>query len=418
MAELKPFHAVRYVDTDSLVNVVTQPYDKIPPALKERYLARDPHNLVRLIKPDAPDEETTAYEHSADLFRAWCEQGVLARDSLPGFYPYRQQYVVGGDCRTRTGFIGLCKVEPYSRKIVFPHERTLSKPKADRLSLLRAGRVHYGLIFMLYEGTAAAQARVDQAMESEAVARFTDDDGVVHELWTMTDPSQVAALQAALADSQLFIADGHHRYETSLAYAGENPSDEAAQYALAMFVNVNGPLTVLPTHRVVHSLEHYNPRAVLKSLRQMFAVEKCRSLKDALKSLERSSDAPRIVWFDGDTHWLLTLGDEAAMRAAAPAHSDAWRALDVAVLHTLVIENALGISSERVAGEEHISYHRDPAEAERLVKKGSGNCCFFLRATAPVQVCEVARAGDVMPQKSTDFYPKMLSGLAMYALDA
>ena len=420
MAEIRPFKAVRYADGLALENLVTQPYDRIPLSLKQTYLSRSPHNLVNLLLPDeerARRENKDKYRLAADLFRAWLDRGTLVRDSAPGFYPYRQTFELDGAQHVRTGFIGLCKVEEYGRRIVFPHERTLAKPKADRLSLLSVGRVHYGLIFLLYEDDGAAQQVIDDCTAGPPRASVTDDFNVRNELWRITGHDALHELRASLSDKELFIADGHHRYETSLIYAREHQNDLSAQYTLAMFVNIESPLVVLPTHRAIHRLSSYSPSGLRAKLENEFALRPCGTLEETIAATRSSGDGVCIGCFDGEAFWAATLKDENAMRRAAPEHSDAWRGLDVAVLHTLIIEEALGITPERVEQESAVSYHRDPVETVELVKEGKASCAFFLKATRPAQVCEVARGREVMPQKSTDFYPKVLTGLAMYTLD-
>ncbi len=416
MAEIRPFHAVRYTAGTDLARVVTQPYDKISPELRQTYLARDPHNLVNLILPDAAAGMDN-YQHSATLFAQWCTASVLARDPAAGIYPYRQHFEIFGQQQVRGGFIARLHVEPYEKKIVFPHERTLAKPKADRLSLLRAGRVHFGLIFLLYEDDGRIQNILDQAMAGAPCVALTDDFAVRNELWQINAAAGVRAVQAAMADKQVFIADGHHRYETSLAYAAEHPGDVCAQYTMAMFVNIRGPLVILPTHRSVHGLDNYSRTQVRQALQREFVVQPCADCAAMLAATCAPQGVACLGVYDGSEFYTATLKELGPMRAAAPERSDDWRALDVAILHTLVIERALEISAARVEQEAGVTYHREPQEALQRVQSGAAQCAFFLRPTAAAQVCAVARHGEVMPQKSTDFYPKLLSGLTMYALD-
>ncbi len=416
MAAILPFHAVRYAAGTDLARVVTQPYDKIPPDLRQTYQARDPHNLVNLILPDEA-AGLDKYQHSAALFKQWYADGTLARDTAAGVYPYRQHFEIFGQQHVRGGFIARMQVEPYENKIVFPHERTLAKPKADRLSLLRAGRVHYGLIFLLYEDDGRIQSILDHAMTGAPCAALTDDFAVRNELWQINDTAGLRAVQAAMADKQVFIADGHHRYETSLAYAAENPRDACAQSTMAMFVNIRGPLVILPTHRCVHGLANYSRAQLRQALQRTFAVQSCANLETLLAATRAPQGVACLGVYDGQDFYTATLQEPGPMRAAAPARSDDWRALDVAILHTLVIEGALDISAARVEQEAGVTYQRDPQEAVQRVQSGAAQCAFFLRPTAAAQVCAVARHGEVMPQKSTDFYPKLLSGLTMYALD-
>ncbi|MCX7846495.1 MAG: DUF1015 domain-containing protein [bacterium] len=420
MARIAPFHAVRYAPHINPAAVLTQPYDKIPPALRAEYAARSPFNLVHLILPD----EAAAAAHGMDKYawaaaqaRQWLLDGVLIQDPHPSFYVYRQSFEIFGQRYLRTGFIGLCHVEPYERRVIFPHEKTLAKPKADRLALLRAMRMHCELIFLLYEDDGSAQCILDDVMRAPALTVARDDFSVENELWRVAAPEYIDTLSRALEPCQLFIADGHHRYETSLNYAMEHADDPLAQFTLAMFVNINSSLVILPTLRTVFGMTAYDPPSVRQRLTHVFDLTPTNDLDTTLAAINTPHSLPSIGWFDGHDWWTLQLRDLQAMRAAAPLHSDPWRALDVAVLHTLVIERALGIPPHAVEHETNIAYHRDPHEALQAVKTGAAQCAFFLRPTQAKQVCEVARNGEVMPQKSTDFYPKLLSGLAMYALD-
>ncbi len=414
MAKIKPFKAVRYNKNINLADSLTQPYDKISPELKKDYQSRSPNNLVHVLKPDDCENK---YAKSGELFREWLSKGILVQDSDSGFYPYRQTFEIDGVSHIRSGFIGLCKVEDYSKRVVFPHEKTLTGPKVDRLALLREGKVHYGLIFLLYEDDGKAQKIIDSCMETAPNISAKDDFEVQNELWQMTDSEKVSALQEALADKEIFIADGHHRYETSLAYSKENSDTSSAQYTLAMFININSPLVVLPTHRVVRNIENYSPAKLRESLSESFVIEPLANLKQTITATKANDDQICIGCFDGEDFWSATLKDKTKMKEIAAEKSDDWRELDVAVLHSLIIENALGITPEKVAEEAAVSYHRAPQGAVDKVKSGDADCAFFLKSTKPSQVCNVARNGEVMPQKSTDFYPKVLSGLAMYMLD-
>jgi len=414
MAIIKPFKAVRYNKNINLADCLTQPYDKISWELKKEYQSRSPNNLVYVLKPDDCENK---YAKSGELFREWLHSGILVQDNDSGFYPYRQTFEVDGQTHVRSGFIGLCKVEDYSKRIVFPHEKTLRGPKADRLSLLREGKVHYGLIFMLYEDDGTVQKIIDDCMEVAPQVTAKDDFDVQNEMWQLTDPEKVKALKDALSDKEVFIADGHHRYETSLAYAKENPDNESAQYTQVMLININSPLVVLPTHRVVRNIEDYSPAKLRESLADSFVIEPLASLEQVITATKANDNEICVGCFDGEDFWSATLKDEATMAELAPEKSDDWQNLDVAVLHSLIIEDTLGITPEKVAEEAAVSYHRSPQVALDKVKSGDGNCAFYLKATKPTQVCNVARNGEVMPQKSTDFYPKVLSGLAMYMLD-
>ena len=415
MADVRPLKAARYNEKSNLSDLVTQPYDKISPQLKEEYKSRDPNNLVNVLLPEKK-EGKTKYQISGEVFRQWLNDGILKRDEKAGFYPYRQTFEIFGETHQRSGFIGLVKVEDYSKKIIFPHEKTLTGPKEDRMALLKEGRVHYGLIFLLYKDDGKAQKIIDDSMTGNTIVDFKDDFDVENQVWQLTDKEKISELNAAMANKQLFIADGHHRYETSLAYAKANPTDISAQYTMAMFANINSPLVVLPTHRVVRGLDNYTPAMLSDKLKKYFDVSTVESVDEVIKAT-KNAEVITIGIFDGEKYLLAKLKDENIMKEICGEQSDAWRSLDVAVLHTLIIEKCLGITQDKVAKESAVSYHRNPNGAVDRVKSGEANCAFFLKPTSPAQVCEVALNGEVMPQKSTDFYPKLLSGITMYALD-
>ena len=420
MADIRPFNAVRFNASLPLNQHVTQPYDKIPPELIETYRQRSPHSMCNLIRPDEQQADTlgiTKYQLAAQLFKEWQTDDILVRDECPGLYPYRQTYDLDGATYARSGFIGLCRVEEYDQRIVFPHERTLSKPKADRYSLLEEGRVHYGVIFLLYEDDGSAQACLDSCMQSQPVSGLTDDFSVKNELWQMTDPDTIATLTGSLADKQLFIADGHHRYETSLMYARNHADDPRAQYTLAMFVNINSQLEVLPTHRTLRNCSPEVRNMLKDILAKSFTIIPRTSLEDVLSATAQSSPDITIGCYDGKGFWTAELKNPGCMSTAATDKSTDWQELDVAVLHTLIIEQALEISQDQVAQGGYVSYHRDPAAAVARVDSGQDELAFFLHPTQPSQLCAVARNGEVMPQKSTDFYPKLLTGMAMYGMD-
>jgi len=415
MADVRPLKAVRYNGKSDLSDLVTQPYDKISPQLKEEYKSRDSNNLVNVLLPEEK-EGKTKYKISGEVFHKWLDEGILKRDEESGFYPYRQTFEIFGEKHQRSGFIGLVKVEDYSKKIIFPHEKTLTGPKEDRMALLKEGRVHYGLIFLLYKDDGKAQKIIDEAMQKEKIVDFKDDFDVENQVWQLNDKEKIRELNAAMADKQLFIADGHHRYETSLNYAKENSNDISAQYTMAMFVNINSPLVVLPTHRVVRGIENYTPTMLSEKLKKYFDVSTVESV-DEIIEITKNAEVITIGVFDGEKYFAAKLKDENVMKELCGDYSDAWRSLNVAVLHTLIIEKCLGITQDKVAKESAVSYHRNPKGAVELVKSGKANCAFFLKPTSPAQVCEVALNGEVMPQKSTDFYPKLLSGITMYSLD-
>ncbi len=327
----------------------------------------------------------------------------------------------------RRGFIALGRIEDYSSGVVFRHEQTLAKPKADRLDLLRATRAHFGQIFMLYEDSGQVDSLLGSAERPEI--SVTDEYGVVHTLWPFADAVVIASVQAAMLDKKLIIADGHHRYETALNYRNErraaerSQADAAAPYDFVMmtFLNMNSPgLLILPTHRVVHSLSSFSDENFRKAARPFFDIDEVEPELDAAKATAILREAGRagtaILAVTAKRGFLLHHPNP----AAAPVFeglSLSQQALDVVQLHKCLLEKVLGLSEESIRNQQNISYVREAAEALSQVRGGSANVSFLINPCRVKHVRDIAFAGEVMPQKSTDFYPKLLSGLTIYALD-
>lgn len=446
MARIYPFRALRYNPAKvNLQDVVTQPYDKITPAMQQAYYQRSPLNLVRVIlrPPELFDETGDVYTKAARDFQAWRESGVLLQERQPCVFAYSQRFAVPGQpdiVRERRGFIALGELYDYSQRVVFRHEQTLSGPKSDRLNLLRATRAHFGQIFMLYSdpGGSAEDLLFGSGGGDETVPEIevTDEYGVLHRVWRVSDPARINLLTTSLEDKKLIIADGHHRYETALNYAKEcrvpgppevceRPTGTLPQpaypegAAMMTFVNMDAEgLVILPTHRVVVGLENFIPSKLLDAAQPYFQIEKLpgQEATSALDHLDRSPGATAFVAVTREG-WYLMTAKPAAMAEALHDLPARRRQLDIVQLHALVLEKLLGITPEAIRDQVHIRYERDAAEAAGQVARGEANIAFLLNPVTMDQLREVAFAGDVMPQKSTDFYPKLLSGLAIYALD-
>ncbi|MBI2678441.1 MAG: DUF1015 domain-containing protein [Candidatus Koribacter versatilis] len=430
MASLFPFRALRYdPDRARLADVVTQPYDKITPAMQERYYAASPYNLVRL-ELGKRETEGDVYPAAARHLADWRKAGILRQDERPSFYAYSQRFRVPGSEQhfERRGVIAAVKLEDYDRGVIFRHEQTLSGPKADRLNLLRATRTSFGQLFMLYSDPAQAVERLlFPASGQQPEAEVTDEYGVVHRLWVVNDPKAIAQAQALMAEKQLIIADGHHRYETALTYrnerraaagsAGENAGYERAMMTL---VNVDAEgLVVLPTHRVVHGLAMFDPEQLLRGAKRYFDVEPLPAELDAaaaMKALAPADGEMRFLAFCGQRNFLFRARPE-ALAALLPDVSPRQRALDVVVLHRVLLQKVLGISEAAIREQRNLAYVREAGEAIARVREGRADAAFLMNPVRIEQMREVALAGEVMPQKSTDFYPKLLSGLAGYAME-
>ncbi len=416
MTRIRPFRAYRYTPkAGPAADLLTQPYDKITPEMQARYLARSPYNLVRIILgPQQPGDSAAenVYTRAARYWRNWREQGLVAADTEPAFYPYFQEFrhPDTGERLIRKGFIGLGPVEDYSAGVVFRHEQTLSGPKRDRLELLRHARAHFGQIFMLYsdpDGT--IDALVEEAASRVPLVEVTDEYEAVHRLWRLAEPKAVAEIQRLMAPRKLLIADGHHRYETALEFRRENPELEAARWVMMTFVNMHSPgLRILATHRVLSGLPEGAGRRLLEAARSRFRVERLSSLA-ALR--ERwavpAMETIRVGVALRDPEGLYMI--EAAREAGR---------LDVAFLHEELLGRILGIGEDDVREERFLSYVRGLEAAASQVRSGSADLAFLLEPATVGQVAQVAFGGGVMPQKSTDFYPKLLSGLTIFSLEA
>lgn len=432
MAAIFPFRGLRYNPSKvALGEVVTQPYDKITPEMQDRYYADSPYNLVRIIlgKPRTGDSESeTVYTRAADYVRQWRTAGILEADAEPSIYLYTQTFRVPGNSLgavlERRGFIALGQLEDYDNKVVFRHEQTLSKPKADRLNLLRATQAHFGQLFMLYSDPAA---EIDAALRPNGppTAEVRDEYDVVHRMWKISDPAILKTVQAKMADKKLLIADGHHRYETALNYRNEmrkqagSRSTEPYERVMMTFVNMDAPgLVILPTHRVTFGLDGFSIFDMVAKLQVNFEVEDigARPIEAAMESLrEAGKDRPALLAVTSHGGFLLRTRPNIKWDAATKL-SQQQRALDVVQLHKLVLEGTLGLSEEDIRDQKHLRYVRDANEAVKQVRQGA-DVAFLMNPVRMEQMRDVAFGGEVMPQKSTDFYPKLLSGLVAYSLE-
>jgi uncharacterized protein (DUF1015 family) len=437
MAYIAPFRALRYDPARvSLSEVVTQPYDKISPEMQERYYSSSPYSLVRIIlgKRNASDHATdNPYTRAATHLGDWRREGILSQDADPSIYFYSQRFAVpGGDGEMeRRGFIALGRVEDYSAQVVFRHEQTLAKPKADRLDLLRATRAHFGQIFMLYSDPAGEIERVLVGRDAADI-ETRDEYGVLHRVWKLSDPGLISLIQGKMRDKKLIIADGHHRYETALNYRNERRAASATsapegtktapyEFAMMTFVNMDSPgLVILPTHRVVHGLASFSADAFRDAARAYFSVEEVDPSIDGARARgilhEASQSGTAVLAVTANRAFLL---DE-PKAIGAPIFAGLslrQQSLDVVQLHKCLLEGVLGISEEAIRNQQNIRYCREADEALALLRNGTANVAFLMSPARMQQVRDIAFAGEVLPQKSTDFYPKLLSGLCIYALE-
>jgi uncharacterized protein (DUF1015 family) len=407
LATVKPFQPFRYTaKAGDPANLLTQPYDKISPQMHARYLAASPYNLVRIIlgeKREFDNDTENVYTRAAQYLDDWIRDGVLAQDAVPGFYAYSQEFAVpdSGERLTRQGFIGLGKLEDYSANVVYRHEQTLTGPKKDRRELLNHTRGHFGQIFMLYPDPAGSvDAILTGASTGTPILDVFDEYGARHRVWPITDATQVAAVETLMSDKKLLIADGHHRYETALAYAKDHPE---AQYVMMTFVNMHAPgLKILATHRVLRGID---PSGFHDRAKEHWSATPLHSVDE----LKRALAAP--------SHAMVRIGIVTAAGQHLLERPRKDGELDVPVLHHDILGDLLGITEEAVRDEKHIRYVRGIDAAVAEVRKGDAEVAFILEPTPIDDMARIAFAGGVMPQKSTDFYPKLLSGVAIFRLE-
>ena len=443
MAIISPFRAWRYDPERVPVPLaVTQPYDKITPAMQERYYQASPYNLVRIILgkslPTDGDAENV-YTRAAASFREWRQTGLLRRDPEPSLYLYSETFRLPGGSpgsqspAERRGFIALGRIEEYSAGVVFRHEQTLAKPKADRLDLLRATRAHFGQIFMLYSGAGKVDALLDSAAAKDKDKHIdievTDEYDVAHRVWKISDPSVIASVQGQMRDRKLIIADGHHRYETALAYRNERRAEADTgtglpvpyDSAMMTFVDMARPgLVILPTHRLVFGLPSFSAAQFQAEARKYFDLEEVDAGIDAARAIAILQQAGHA----GTALLAVTAGSAFLLHTPNAMGSRFFgnvslrqQTLDVVQLHKCLLEGVLNISEEAIRNQENVSYCREAGDALLQVRSGKVQVAFLMNPVRMEQVRDIAFAGEVLPQKSTDFYPKLLSGLTIYALE-
>jgi uncharacterized protein (DUF1015 family) len=462
MARLYPFRALRYDPTRvNLTDVVTQPYDKITPAMQDAYYAASPYNLIRIIlgkhKP-SDTESDNVYTRAAATLNDWRKKEILREETEPALYAYSQTYKVPGtqEVRERRGFIGLGQLHDYANHIVYRHEQTFPKHKSDRLALFQATRAYCEQIYMLYSDP---ESKVDHLLfdtegEKQPVdmrapdVEITDEYDVIHRLWKIADPTLIQKVLDAMARKELIIADGHHRYETSTTYMYERaaqlgidanappkeisvapgttlPAPAFPEQAMMMtFVNMDAPgITILPTHRVAFNLPNFSGREFATKAAEYFTVTEIHPtlsghFPGAETLLQRLNDTAGVAFIaatrDGD---FLLVPKPAAIAPLLAGLSPRQQQLDVTQLHKVILERLLGLNEETIRAGGNIRYLREASDALQQLGCGNADVAFLIKPVTLDQMKDISLNLEVMPQKSTDFYPKLLSGLAMYTLD-
>ncbi len=426
MAEVKPFHALRYdlSKAGNIEDLTCPPYDIISEEQREAYLRQNPYNVIRLELPRGEDP----YREAGSLLKDWLSQGILKRDMEPGFYIYEEEFwdaVDHGEKKKLKGLVALVRVEDFSTGVVLPHEETLSKAKTDRLNLMKATNCNFSQIYSLYQDEAHITRNRLENLSKTCPPRYEFSDGLVtHRLWVVNDTAAIEAIREDFSGRKLYIADGHHRYETAINYRNwcreEGRWNPGSEYVMMMLCDMaDEGLVVFPTHRLVRGLPDFQPQTLLKACEEEFfltvqgGLEETKVMLDTLYREEKHA----FGFYDGSAWTVLTLKDPQVMARVLPEKSQASRLLDVSILHSLILEKFLGIDKENMANQKNLTYTRSMEEAKASVEQGESCCCFLLNPTRVSEIGEVAANGEKMPQKSTYFYPKLITGLAMNALD-
>jgi len=433
MANIKPFRGIRYNQDkiDSIDNVISQPYDRVRYGLQDQYYDLSEYNITRIIKgkEQAGDNGDNVYTRAREYLHRWLEKGVLEREEKPALYVYHQTFPLpDGSEVTRKALITAFELARFDEGIVLPHEKTHAGPKVDRLKLTRATETYFGNIFMLYpDPQNAVDAILDQALEADPDIQAHElyEKDVLHQVWVITDPATIEQVRGKMAAKRnIIIADGHHRYETALTYRDEMrekhpeaPSHAGFNYRMTAMVSMSNPgLTILPTHRLIFDYQKMTPAEVVEAAREFFRVEEVAGraeLEDKLAEAEADRQVGCLGLVTHDGMYYLELEDEGIMAELAPDRVEAWRELDVSILHNLIFDHLMDISEEKIDNKENIKYLREPDLGYDDVAEHATSFLFVLNATRIEQVKACTKAGEKMPQKSTDFYPKIITGLAM-----
>jgi uncharacterized protein (DUF1015 family) len=446
MANISPFKGILYNNKKikNIKAVVAPPYDVISPTEQKILYKRHKNNVVRLILgkesgSDTPDNNR--YTKARDFFESWQNDGILMKDAYPSIYVYAQEYYLGEsegfEKKKRVGFIALSKLEEFGKGGIHPHENTLAKPKEDRLRLIKSCNANFSPIFGLFSDPSK---RIDSilrdAMRQFPLYDLADNSGVRHTLWAIRENRAIQIITGQMADKQIFIADGHHRYETAIAYRNEmrekTPNftgDEPFNHVMMYFTNTNSEgLSILPIHRLVNNLKNFNKKRIVREAGEFFNIESLPFNGDEEKDVRqrlfseinnRGERGHAFGMYLGDNeYFLLTLKEEDVLdRFVSDTRHPAWKTLDVTILHTFMIEKVLGISEKSLSEQKNITYTANEIEAVKGVNEGSYQMALFLNPTKIEEIQAVAAAGEKMPQKSTFFYPKLITGLVMNKLE-
>lgn len=434
LAVIKPFRAIHF-DRNQFPDVsdlTAPPYDVINDEGRDGFYDKHDYNIIRLIlgKPSfSDDEQNNVYTRASRFLNEWQDLGVLTKDKNLALYMYEQRFKLGKQSRTIRGFVGRVRLEEFDTGTILPHEKTLQKPKDDRLLLLSACRTNLSQIYGLYSDPKSKAAKIfARVSKGDALLRAVDDEGTEHLIFSINDKKDIESLEDMMKDKDIFIADGHHRYETALAFRDieslerKIPASDPVNFTMMMLVNMDSEdMTILPTHRLLRGLTSTNPRLLLNRLTPYFEVIEITGKDGCSEELVhrlRSQKKPSFGLYLGKGRcYLLKLIDFANVSAMIdPSYSQAWRHLDVTILHEVIIENILGFSAVELEPKNLIRFVKDEDLTFRLVDDHEFQIAFLLNPTKIDQIKEIAQNHERMPQKSTHFYPKLLSGLLLNPL--
>ena len=423
MATVKAFPALRFTEkAGDISKCVCPPYDIISPEQREKYISESENNIIRLELPTGEN----AYENAGRSYRQMREDGILDTDSVPGLYVYEEEFSVYGNTKKIKGIFARVKLCEFSENIILPHEETLSKAKTDRFNLMCATYCNFSPIYSMYsDAERTISGKIDSLTNRSADIEFTGDDGITQRLWKIEKSADTDFIEKAFSDKQLFIADGHHRYETALNFRkkliedGIVTSDEhPANYVMMMLIDMeNEGLVVFPTHRMIKDLKGFDAGEAVKKISEFFNVSEISRAEIEASLSENISKKAFVFCVRPEKYYLLTMKENECTKellsSLNPGKSDAYKGLDVTVLHSLILEKLFGIDKENMANQINLKYTRDIDEACDCLKNDEFNCSFILNATKVSEIKNVALAGEKMPQKSTYFYPKLITGLVM-----
>jgi uncharacterized protein (DUF1015 family) len=441
MAKIAPFRGILYnqAKAGKMDKLVCPPYDIISPDEQQELYRKSPYNVIRLefgLASPGDTDEDNRYTRAAAVLDDWSRNSVVQQSQEPAFSVYEMEYKAGKGTKKLRGLVCLVRIEDYSSGIIKPHETTLSGPKTDRLNLLRACRATFSQIFSLFSDPQATVSGILAKVTGKPQMEVKHQDGVVHRIWPLVDRSDIEAIVREVADQPIFIADGHHRYDTALNYrnerrkaAGSFTGEEGFNYVAMFLARLEDPgLTILPAHRALFNLTNFHPQRFEDDLNNYFDIERIdfdkksehKDLQTILDTMAHRADHAHVFGMrvrGEHSYYILTLRNEEDMDVLLPAKSPAYRTLDVSILHHLIIDRLLGVKMETHKLGLNIEYVKDADDADKRVHDGSAEIVFFMNPTKVREVKEVATAGERMPQKATYFYPKLLTGLVMHKLE-